>query len=147
MPIEFRFGLRPAAWSALGRIWATFRGSWTLAQPGTVVSFRVSSPDGDAAHRKRTHSGLIRLSPRRVHGHLRRAQHPQRAGGDAHRALPEHHRQEEQGPPFGMAGVEVNLLYIAALAALILGGAGAASFDGQVRRALAGGASAGHLQQ
>ena len=35
----------------------------------------------------------------------------------------------EQGPQFGMPGYEVNLLYIAGLLALILGGAGAASFD------------------
>ena len=41
----------------------------------------------------------------------------------------------EAGPQFGMPGYEVNLLYIAALAALMLGGAGAASLDERVRRA------------
>ena len=35
----------------------------------------------------------------------------------------------EGGPTFGMPGYEVNLLYIAGLAALILGGAGAYSID------------------
>jgi putative oxidoreductase len=34
-----------------------------------------------------------------------------------------------EGPTFGMPGYEVNLLYIAGLLALILGGAGAASID------------------
>jgi putative oxidoreductase len=34
------------------------------------------------------------------------------------------------GPTFGLPGYEVNLLYIAGLVALILGGAGALSFDG-----------------
>jgi len=41
----------------------------------------------------------------------------------------------EQGPQFGMPGYEVNLLYIAGLLALILGGAGAGSLDGPIRRA------------
>ena len=40
------------------------------------------------------------------------------------------------GPVFGMPGFEVNLLYIAALTALLLGGAGAWSLDGRVRRAV-----------
>ncbi len=35
----------------------------------------------------------------------------------------------EAGPTFGMPGYEVNLLYLAGLAALILGGAGALSVD------------------
>lgn len=35
----------------------------------------------------------------------------------------------ESGPTFGMPGYEVNLLYIAGLLALILGGAGACSLD------------------
>jgi putative oxidoreductase len=43
----------------------------------------------------------------------------------------------DAGPEFGMPGYEVNLLYIAALAALLLGGAGAASLDDRVRRAVA----------
>jgi putative oxidoreductase len=37
--------------------------------------------------------------------------------------------QTESGPTFGMPGYEVNLLYIAGLLALILGGAGAWSLD------------------
>jgi len=37
--------------------------------------------------------------------------------------------QTESGPTFGMPGCEVNLLYIAGLLALILGGAGACSLD------------------
>ncbi len=41
----------------------------------------------------------------------------------------------DQGPVFGMPGFEVNLLYIAALAALLIGGAGALSLDGRVRAA------------
>ena len=39
----------------------------------------------------------------------------------------------ESGPTFGMPGYEVNLLYIAGLAALLLGGAGAASVDRAMR--------------
>jgi putative oxidoreductase len=35
----------------------------------------------------------------------------------------------ESGPVFGMPGYEVNLLYIAGLAALVIGGAGALSID------------------
>ena len=37
--------------------------------------------------------------------------------------------QTESGPTFGMPGYEVNLLYIAGLVALILGGAGACSLE------------------
>ena len=37
-----------------------------------------------------------------------------------------------QGPQFGMPGVEVNLLYIAGLLALLLGGAGPLSIDERV---------------
>jgi putative oxidoreductase len=45
----------------------------------------------------------------------------------------------DAGPQFGMPGYEVNLLYIAGLAALVLGGAGALSVDqrlstGQARK-------------
>ena len=43
----------------------------------------------------------------------------------------------EAGPTFGMPGYEVNLLYIAGLVALILGGAGALSID-EMRAARAG---------
>ncbi len=39
-----------------------------------------------------------------------------------------------QGPRFGMPGIEVNLLYIAGLLALFLGGAGPLSVDRAVRR-------------
>jgi putative oxidoreductase len=39
----------------------------------------------------------------------------------------------ETGPVFGMPGYEVNLLYIAGFLALLLGGAGALSFDGMRR--------------
>ena len=38
------------------------------------------------------------------------------------------------GPRFGPPGIEVNLLYIAGLLALIVGGAGAMSIDGLLRR-------------
>ncbi len=43
----------------------------------------------------------------------------------------------EAGPTFGMPGYEVNLLYIAGLVALILGGAGPLSID-EMRAARAG---------
>ncbi|MGD2135713.1 MAG: DoxX family protein [Gemmatimonadales bacterium] len=39
----------------------------------------------------------------------------------------------DQGPQFGMPGYEVNLLYIAGLTALVLGGAGALSVDRLLR--------------
>ena len=41
---------------------------------------------------------------------------------------------ENGQPQFGMPGYEVNLLYIAALAALLIGGAGAASVDKMLAR-------------
>jgi putative oxidoreductase len=47
----------------------------------------------------------------------------------------------ESGPQFGMPGYEVNLLYIAMLLALILGGAGAYSLEGRRRGAGGGGHS------
>src|SRR5262245_7885307 len=39
-----------------------------------------------------------------------------------------------EGPQFGPPGYEVNLLYLACLAALVLGGAGPLSVDGLMRR-------------
>jgi putative oxidoreductase len=42
----------------------------------------------------------------------------------------------EQGPQFGMPGFEVNLLYIAALVALLIGGTGKLSLDKPIRRAI-----------
>ena len=39
-----------------------------------------------------------------------------------------------EGPQFGSPGYEVNLLYLACLAALVLGGAGPLSVDGLMRR-------------
>lgn len=42
--------------------------------------------------------------------------------------------QTEQGPIFGMPGYEVNLLYVAALLALILGGPGALALENRLRR-------------
>lgn len=47
----------------------------------------------------------------------------------------------DQGPQFGMPGYEVNLLYIAGLLALVLGGAGALSVDRKRRES--GGSVAG----
>ena len=41
------------------------------------------------------------------------------------------------GPQFGKPGVECDLLYLACLAALVLGGAGPLSFDGRRRAAVA----------
>ncbi len=45
----------------------------------------------------------------------------------------------DDGPIFGMPGYEVNLLYIAGLLALLLGGAGALSVDGARKRSLSNG--------
>lgn len=38
-----------------------------------------------------------------------------------------------EGPKFGPVGYEINLLYIACLAALVLGGSGPLSVDGAIR--------------
>lgn len=51
----------------------------------------------------------------------------------------------EQGPQFGMPGYEVNLLYIAGLLALILGGAGALSIDRKRRDGAGSPAGAGSV--
>jgi uncharacterized membrane protein YphA (DoxX/SURF4 family) len=46
--------------------------------------------------------------------------------------------QTADGPRFGLQGYEVNLLYVAGLLALILGGAGRLSIDGLLARTVEG---------
>jgi putative oxidoreductase len=47
----------------------------------------------------------------------------------------------DAGPQFGPPGYEVNLLYLACLAALVLGGSGPLAIDGLISKRRAGGRS------